>query len=89
MTEQVRRIVLVLHSHKPLVIGPVGGLDALRALVGLQADLVTESLPVVKGRIASASSRVYQTLTAESSQHHEPWPERQPSHPALRRPSTR
>jgi hypothetical protein len=40
MAEQVRRIVLVLHSYKPLVIRPVGGLDALRALVGLQADLV-------------------------------------------------
>jgi len=39
-TEQVRRIVLVVHSHKPLVIRPVGGLDALRSLVGLQADLV-------------------------------------------------
>ena len=40
MSKQVRRIVLVLHSHKPLVIRPVGGLDALRSLVGLQADLV-------------------------------------------------
>src|ERR1700738_900933 len=39
---------------------------------------LTSSLPVVKGRITSASSRVHRTLTsstAESSQHHEPWPE--------------
>jgi hypothetical protein len=40
MTEQVRQIVLFLHSHKPLAIRPVGGFDALRSLVGLQADLV-------------------------------------------------
>ena len=40
MTEQIRRVVLVLYAHKPLVIRPVGGFDALSALVGLQADLV-------------------------------------------------
>ena len=40
MTEKVRRVVLVLQRHESLVIQPVGGLDALRALVGLQADLV-------------------------------------------------
>ena len=40
MAEQVRRIVFILHRHKPLVIRPVSGLDALSALVGLQADLV-------------------------------------------------
>jgi hypothetical protein len=34
MTEKVRRVVLVLNSHKPLVIRPVGGLDALRSVVG-------------------------------------------------------
>ena len=40
MTEQVRRIVFVLQSHEPLVIRPSGGLDALRPLVGLKADLI-------------------------------------------------
>src|SRR5260370_9480858 len=40
MTEKVRRVVLVLQRHEPLVIYPKGGLDALRSLVGLQADLV-------------------------------------------------
>jgi hypothetical protein len=40
VTEQVRRVVLVLHSHKPLVIRPAGGLDALRSFVCLQTDLV-------------------------------------------------
>ena len=40
MVKQVRRIVLVLYSDEPLVIRPIGGLDALRSLVGLQADLV-------------------------------------------------
>jgi len=39
MTEQIRRVVLVLYAHKPLVIRPVGGFDALSARVGLQADL--------------------------------------------------
>jgi hypothetical protein len=40
MTEEIRRVVLVLYNPKPLLIQPVGGFDALRALVGLQADLV-------------------------------------------------
>jgi hypothetical protein len=40
MTEQVLRIVFVLQSHKPVVIHPEGGLDALRSLVSLQANLV-------------------------------------------------
>jgi hypothetical protein len=67
MTERVRRVVLVLHRHKPLVIRPVGGFDALRSLVGLQADLVDVIAargPVVKGRITSASSRVRGTFTS-------------------------
>ena len=58
MTEQVRRIVLVLHSHKPLAIRPVGGLDALRSLVGLQADLVDVVAARVKGSITSENSRM-------------------------------
>ena len=40
MTEEVCRIVLVLHSHKPLLMRSVGGLDALGALLALNADLV-------------------------------------------------
>ena len=47
----------------------------MRPLLGLQADLVDESLPVVKGRITSVSSRIHRMFTssaAEPSQHHEP-----------------
>jgi hypothetical protein len=53
MTEEIRRVVIVLHSHKPLVIRPVGGFDALRTLVGLQADLV-DVIAARGGRDASA-----------------------------------
>ena len=40
MTEQVCRLVFVLQAHKPIVINPVGRLDALRAFLGLKADLI-------------------------------------------------
>ena len=40
MAEQVLRIVLVLQRHESVVIRPVGCPDALRALFGLEADLV-------------------------------------------------
>ena len=66
ITEQVRRIVLVLHSHKPLVIRPVGGRDALGSLVGLQADLV-DVAAAGGGRITSASSRVQRMFTSSAA----------------------
>src|SRR6516225_3104958 len=40
MTKQVRRVVLVLHADKPVVICPEGGLDSLRTLLSLNANLV-------------------------------------------------
>ena len=54
MTEQVLRIVFVLQSLETLVVHPIGGLDALGPLVGLEADL---SLPAVKGRNKPAVMR--------------------------------
>jgi len=59
MTEQVRQIVLVLQAHKPVVIRPVGGLDALRPLVGLEADLIDVAAAPVEGRITSDNSRAH------------------------------
>src|SRR5215469_17055102 len=40
MAEQVRRVVLVLQRHKPVVICAEGSLDPLRPLLSLDANLV-------------------------------------------------
>src|SRR5919201_162482 len=39
MAEQIRRIILLLQGRQPPVIRPIGGLDALRTLLGLDAHL--------------------------------------------------
>src|SRR5215472_6291016 len=40
MTEQVRRVVLVLQRHEPVVICAKCSLDAVRPLFGLEPDMI-------------------------------------------------